>query len=83
MPRCPGMKLVGMGSSGVLGRIGVPGQGLLLGSTGGAGRWKCGLCARPEALVRARTRAKNEAHAVPARNLCGRPPVTDCFGRQG
>jgi transposase len=41
------------------------------------------LCARREALVRARTRAKNEAHAVPARNLCGRPPVTDCFGTQG
>jgi transposase len=41
------------------------------------------LCARREALVRARTRAKNEAHAVPARNLCGRPPVTDCFGRAG
>ncbi len=40
------------------------------------------LCARREALVRARTRAKNEAHAVPARNLCGRPPVTDCFGKQ-
>ena len=41
------------------------------------------LCARREALVRARTRAKNEAHAVPARNLCGRPPVTDCFGTTG
>jgi len=41
------------------------------------------LCARREALVRARTRAKNEAHAVPARNLCGRPPVTDCFGKTG
>jgi transposase len=41
------------------------------------------LCARREALVRARTRAKNEAHAVPARNLCGRPPVSDCFGKQG
>jgi transposase len=41
------------------------------------------LCARREALVRARTRAKNETHAVPARNLCGRPPVTDCFGKQG
>ena len=41
------------------------------------------LCARREALVRARTRAKNEAHAVPARNLCGRPPVTDCFGKKG
>src|SRR5215218_9726209 len=41
------------------------------------------LCARREALVRARTRAKNEAHAVPARNLCGRPPVSDCFGKRG
>jgi transposase len=41
------------------------------------------LCARRDALVRARTRAKNEAHAVPARNLCGRPPVTDCFGKRG
>jgi len=33
------------------------------------------LCARREALVRARTRAKNEAHAVPARNLW--PPAGD------
>lgn len=41
------------------------------------------LCARREALVRARTRAKNEAHAVPARNLCGRPPVADTFGKRG
>jgi len=41
------------------------------------------LCARRDALVKARTRAKNEAHAVPARNLCGRPPVTDCFGKKG
>ena len=41
------------------------------------------LCARREALVRARTRAKNEAHAVPARNLCGRPPVSDSFGTKG
>src|SRR3954447_15284673 len=41
------------------------------------------LCARRDALVRARTRAKNEAHAVPARNLCSRPPVTDCFGKKG
>jgi transposase len=40
------------------------------------------LCARREALVRARTHAKNEAHAVPARNLCGRPPVIDCFGKK-
>jgi len=41
------------------------------------------LCARRETLVRARTRAKNEAHAVPARNLCGRPPVSDAFGKRG
>ena len=41
------------------------------------------LCARRDALVRARTRAKNEAHAVPARNLSGKPPVTDCFGKKG
>ncbi len=40
--------------------------------TSGHGRSAAG--ARREALVRARTRAKNEAHAVPARNLCGRPP---------
>lgn len=41
------------------------------------------LCARRAALVRARTRAKNEAHAVLARNLKGRPPATDAFGRAG
>ena len=41
------------------------------------------LCSRRAALVRARTRAKNEAHAVLARNLKGRPPVTDLFGRAG
>jgi transposase len=35
------------------------------------------------ALVRARTRAKNEAHAVLARCLIGRPPVSDVFGRKG
>ena len=34
-----GDETVAVESSGVLGRIGVPGQGLLLGSTGGAGRW--------------------------------------------
>lgn len=39
--------------------------------------------ARREALVRARTRAKNEAHAVPRRNLCRRPPVSDAFGKRG
>jgi Transposase len=31
-------------------------------------------------LVRSRTRAKNECHAVLARNLKGRPPMTDVFG---
>jgi transposase len=34
-------------------------------------------------LVRARTRAKNELHAVLARNLKGRPPVSDVFGKAG
>jgi transposase len=41
------------------------------------------LTNRRERLVRARTRAKNEAHAVLARNLCPRPPVTDAFGKAG
>jgi transposase len=40
-------------------------------------------CSRRAALVRARTRAKNEAHAVLARNLKGRPPASDLFGRAG
>jgi transposase len=39
--------------------------------------------ARRAALVRARTRAKNEVHAVLARCLLGRPPVSDVFGRKG
>ncbi len=33
--------------------------------------------------MRSRTRAKNECHAVLARNLKGRPPVTDVFGKRG
>jgi transposase len=41
------------------------------------------LTNRRERLVRARTRAKNEAHGVLARNLCERPPLTDCFGKGG
>lgn len=41
------------------------------------------LVARRAAVVRARTRAKNEVHAVLARNLCERPPVTDAFGAAG
>jgi transposase len=41
------------------------------------------LTNRRERIVRARTRAKNEAHGVLARNLCERPPVTDTFGKAG
>ena len=41
------------------------------------------LVARRAAVVRARTRAKNEIHAVLARNLSPRPPVTDAFGATG
>lgn len=39
--------------------------------------------ARRSQLVRARTRAKNEIHAVVVRRLKGRPPVTDLFGSKG
>jgi transposase len=38
---------------------------------------------RRAALVRQRTRAKNELHAVLARNLQGRPPMSDVFGVRG
>src|SRR5437016_11968319 len=38
---------------------------------------------RRSKLVRSRTRAKNECHAVLARNLKGRPPMSDVFGKQG
>src|SRR5256886_6205944 len=38
---------------------------------------------RRSRLVRSRTRAKNECHAVLARNLKGRPPMTDVFGKAG
>ena len=41
------------------------------------------LTNRRERIVRARTRAKNEAHGVLARNLCERAPVTDAFGKAG
>ncbi len=37
--------------------------------------------ARREQLVRARSRAKNEIHAVLMRRLKGRPPVSDLFGK--
>lgn len=39
--------------------------------------------ARRAALVRQRTRAKNEIHATLARCLLGRPPVSDLFGKKG
>ncbi|MFN2616124.1 MAG: IS110 family transposase [Thermoleophilaceae bacterium] len=39
--------------------------------------------ARRAALVRQRTRAKNEVHAALVRCLMGRPPVSDLFGRKG
>jgi transposase len=39
--------------------------------------------ARRGQLVRARTRAKNEIHAVLIRRRQGRPPVTDVFGVRG
>jgi transposase len=39
--------------------------------------------ARRAALVRQRTRAKNELHAVLAGNLKGRPPMSDVFGVGG
>src|SRR5437588_983973 len=38
---------------------------------------------RRSKLVRSRTRAKNECHAVLARNLKGRPPMSDVFGKAG
>lgn len=39
--------------------------------------------ARRAALVRQRTRAKNEIHAMLARCLLGRSPVSDLFGKKG
>jgi len=39
--------------------------------------------ARREQLVRARSRAKNEIHAVLMRCLVGKPPVSDLFGKNG
>jgi transposase len=38
---------------------------------------------RRSQLVQARTRAKNEVHAVLMRQLVGRPPFTDLFGKKG
>ena len=39
--------------------------------------------ARREQLVRSRTRAKNEIHAVLQRRLQGKPPCSDLFGVKG
>jgi transposase len=39
--------------------------------------------ARRAALVRQRTRAKNEIHATLSRCLLGRSPVSDLFGKEG
>jgi transposase len=39
--------------------------------------------ARREQLLRARTRAKNEIHAVLVRRLKGKPPASDLFGVKG
>jgi transposase len=39
--------------------------------------------ARREQLLRARTRANNETHAVLRRRLKGKPPVSDLFGVKG
>lgn len=39
--------------------------------------------ARREQLVRARTRSKNETHAVLQRRLQGKPPCSDLFGVKG
>lgn len=39
--------------------------------------------ARRAALVRQRTRAKNEIHATLARCLLGHPPASDLFGKKG
>ncbi len=38
---------------------------------------------RREQLVRARSRSKNEIHAVLVRRLVGRPPLSDLFGVKG
>jgi transposase len=48
---------------------------------------RCGVLrrrlARREQLVHARTRSKNEIHAVLQRRLQGKPPSTDLFGVKG
>jgi transposase len=41
------------------------------------------LTSRRTQLIRQRTRIKNEISAVLVRNLKGRPPVSDLFGKEG
>ena len=41
------------------------------------------LTSRRTQLVRQRTRTKNEISAVLVRNLKGRPPMSDLFGKRG
>jgi transposase len=41
------------------------------------------LTSRRTQLVRQRSRLKNEVSAVLVRNLKGRPPVSDLFGKRG
>ena len=41
------------------------------------------LISRRAQLVKQRTQAKNEIHGVLQRNLRGRPPVSDLFGKKG
>ena len=38
---------------------------------------------RREQLVRSRSRAKNEIHAILVRRLKGKPPMSDLFGVKG
>ena len=48
-----------------------------------AARTRRRLISRRCALVRARTREKNQVHAALQRNLVARPPVSDLFGVKG
>ena len=46
-------------------------------------RWLRRMTRRRAQLVRQRTRAKNAVSAVLLRNLCGRCPFKDPFGKKG
>ena len=66
--------LAQLAESGMLGSVWVPDPG-----TAALRR----RIARRAALVRQRSKAKNEVHAVLARCLLGKPPVSDLFGAKG